>query len=129
MDKHLSPESEVAPYKKKSVKRPPPKSKHKHDYQPCILDTKSAAYSKEYGFVDTRELNVGTYCTICGKIGDVNMFGIDPNETCIAKTLWRFSDEQRTQLNPATRTWPLFRVDDYFKQKFVDLTGGQQKDD
>ena len=62
--------------RKPSQKKPPKKARHKHHYQDCILAymCKYGQLSPENGF-QPRIVNVpATYCTICGKIGDVNLF-------------------------------------------------------
>lgn len=66
----------MAPRRKPSQKKPPKKARHKHHYQDCIL-----VYMRKYGHLSPEKgfqpeiVNVpATYCTICGKIGDVNLF-------------------------------------------------------
>ena len=62
-------EAEVMRYKKKAQKKPSPKAKHKHDYQPCIIRTDNIALHSNFGIVRVPKgkLKFGSYCTICGK--------------------------------------------------------------
>lgn len=57
-------------HRKVAKKRKPPhkKSKHKHDYQPCIVGYDGAGYHSR-----GRVFSKGKYCTLCGKL-DVNWF-------------------------------------------------------
>lgn len=100
-------ENDVARYKKKSARKVPAKSNHKHSFQPCILDSYGVEYSREIGFYQVPELSVGTYCSICGKLHN-RWFG-------------GYTDEERKQLNPASRTWPMFHVEDMIRTKYVNI--------
>lgn len=56
--------SEIPKHRKKtksSTSKSSNKSKHKHDYKECL-------------FVENEHLHRGTYCKICGKIGDMHLF-------------------------------------------------------
>ena len=58
------------PYKKKSQAKPPKKSKHKHIYEPCILEFNGLRFSKEHGVVyDKPSARISGYCPVCGKVG------------------------------------------------------------
>ena len=57
----LTPENEIPKYRKK-INKTIKKAKHKHIYEICLLyDIKSKYYYK------------GSYCIICGKIGNFGM--------------------------------------------------------
>ena len=113
---------EVMPYKKKSNRKPPKKSKHKHDYQPCVFEYNGIRLDKAHGFVPDSKTGFGSYCTICGKIGS---YGDE------RWTRWvpvnggpaghsEYTEEAKAELNPETRTLPTFRIEDIWSQKFVD---------
>ena len=116
-------EAEVMRYKKKAQKKPSPKAKHKHDYQPCIIRTDNIALHSNFGIVRVPKgkLEFGSYCTVCGKIGSVDFdrwyrtvkleYGVKPEHT----------EEALRELNPSTRTIPTFYVTDTLSQKFVNL--------
>lgn len=112
---------EVTPYKKKTRRKPPKKAKHKHDYQPCIFEYDGIRLDKAHGFVPNPNTGFGSYCTICGKIGDS-----DHNRW----TRWvpinggpaghsEYTEAAQIELNPETRTLPTFRIDNIWSQKFV----------
>lgn len=57
---------DIPKHRKKSSRRPPKKSKHKHIYKNCLLSYKmSIGYSTGESIVDCVYLS--EYCTICGK--------------------------------------------------------------
>ena len=94
-------QEDMVPRRKPSQKKPPKKAKHKHDYQPCIL-----VYERKY---DRKRPKVpATYCSICGKIGDMHwLYGLLPS--------WMEDLPQNT---------PEFYVADIYKDKYVDLKEG-----
>lgn len=56
--------SEIPKHKKKtksSTSKSSSKSNHKHEYRECL-------------FIEREHVYRGTYCSICGKIGDVHFF-------------------------------------------------------
>lgn len=112
---------EVPKYKKKSTKRAPPKSKHKHRFEECILEYEGRTYNKERGFVKKPDRSFGRYCVICGRIhiGGLNdhMEKV-PYGNCV---VYRHTDYAKKELDHETRTLPTFWVDDLWKQKFVYL--------
>ena len=116
-------QEDVAKYRKKSQKKTPKKSKHKHDYQPCVLQYSRDEFDKAHGFTPTgiKEI-IGSYCPVCGKIGDVDW---------PAWFIWKWSvngnggnsvptEEALRQLNPETRTIPTFWAGDMFA-KYVEI--------
>lgn len=116
-------EDEVAPYKKKARHKPPKKSKHKHDYQPCIFEYDGIRLDKVHGFVPKPDTDFGSYCVICGKIGGSDH---DRWTRWVSHTNGRagrseYTEEARIELNPATRTLPTFRIEDIWSQKYVTI--------
>lgn len=124
-------DDEYVKHKKKSSAKPPQKSKHKHRYEDCLFAQPTSRYDKAHGIVyDNYELVFGSYCPVCGKIGSVNikkwydlvksqydgpsiflqcMYSEEPNEAA------------KCELDPETRTLPLFTLTEMFGQKYVDL--------
>lgn len=90
-------DDEVMPYKKKSKRKPPIKASHKHDFQSCLFDFNGIMLDKAHGFVPHPQSGLGTYCVICGKIGDISFKEPDS----IDKKL------------------PRFRIENIWSQKFV----------
>lgn len=99
-------EGEEVKYRKKSQHRPPKKSKHKHNYQPCMLKALLPSFDEVRGRVPIYELVKASYCPICGKVKDydfVNLiFGAD------------FKEEEVLNL-------PIFTVEKLFLTKYVNL--------
>lgn len=99
--------NEVMRHKKKSARKVPAKSNHKHSFQPCILDSYGVEYSREIGFYRVPELSVAAYCPICGKLSG-RRFG-------------SYTVEEQKQLDPVSRTWPMFHVEDTIGAKYVNI--------
>lgn len=59
---------EEVSYKKKKKKQKIKKADHKHQYEPCIFAKEWPTDGKKVGY------HKGTYCPICGRIGDQNLF-------------------------------------------------------
>lgn len=109
-------EEDVPRYRKKVKPHSPAKSKHKHDYQKCLFEYNVPTYVNMNGFSVQKDMvhtAIGTYCSICGKVGDINwMSMLNPEKV---------PDDDKRELNPETRTVPVFWLDDIYKQKFVTL--------
>lgn len=118
-------ENEELLYKPTKKKKKPKKANHKHVYENCVYDI---VFDPAHGFRDKIYHSIGTYCSICGKIGDLcddeNMkwykkqcgkFGIS-NPICHSE----LTEEAKREFDPATRTLPYFFVSDWF-QKEVQL--------
>lgn len=99
------------------------KSKHKHQYEECLIQYKSTFAGKNY-------LNTGlyTYCTICGKINERVKWNksivkdyigeVDsPIEEC--KCYSRISDKELYE--KYHDKLPVFFLEDIYKEKYVDL--------
>lgn len=99
-------EDEEVKYRKKSQRRPPKKSKHKHDYQPCLFRSPIDDFDIAIGRHLVSKIFRGTYCSKCGKVGEWNFLDY-------------LTDEEITE--EEVFTLPLFDVNDVFAVKFVDL--------
>ncbi len=123
--KILTDEECCPKYKKKSQAKPPKKSKHKHYYEPCVLEYPSDWFLKEHERSGDKKSVIDGYCPVCGKIGS-----LDNRERwyTTGKTQVSYffvsskvpTEEGAKELNPSTRTIPTFCVSDMF-QKFVEL--------
>ncbi len=113
---------DIPKYRKKSQKKPPKKANHKHEWANCVYNTMTYGYSREKGFYKTTELSVGTYCPICGKIGNVADQKYRENICAIPKFYQlEWTKEAQKEFDPATRTLPFFEINQ-FKDKFVMTT-------
>ena len=121
-----SGETEIPKYRKRSKKKYPGKADHKHKFVNCVYEIPKLRLDEARGFVcDRVELTVGTYCQLCGKIG--THFDLEWKEK-EDKPLWngwvvgeKWSARAEAEFNEQTRTLPFFRVNDMFKQKYVEL--------
>ena len=57
------------PHKKKVKKKGVKKADHKHDFKPCVFEYPTEKFDKQRGMLPTTEESIGSYCTVCGKIG------------------------------------------------------------
>ena len=115
-------EDDIPKYKKASQSKAPPKAKHKHLAEPCVLSYPKDWYQKEHLRSEERQFTIEYYCPICGKI-----MGLRERDrwykTHILKgfSCWDVQTEEcLKELNPKTRTIPHFEVDSPF-DKFVSL--------
>ena len=118
---------DVMPYKKKAKKPTIKKSKHKHIFQPCVVEYPEDWYKKPHLQSGKRKADIAYYCPVCGKrtsgleidrwcekqpVDDsgipLHIFKIEPTEECAR------------ELNPQTRSLPTFYMKDPF-DKFVDV--------
>ena len=107
--------SDIPKYQKKSTAKPPAKAKHKHVYEPCLIEQLELWYCKPHERKSNKTmLRFKTYCPICGKVS--------PQDT---KRWWtsvkKHTEEAERELNPATRTLPVFYIGDEWRPKFVDI--------
>lgn len=87
-----------------------------------MYETSTIGYSAEKGFYKTTELNVGTYCPLCGKVGAVEDIEFKVNTSPLNKFYcYEWSEKAKREFDPATRTLPFFKLDQ-FKDKFVMTT-------
>lgn len=94
----------MTPYKKKSSRRPPKKSDHKHRFSPCVFEYDGIRFDRTRGFIPSPTASLGSVCSVCGKISHTYPEGYSKKE---------FDFE--------TRTLPTFKLDDYWKQKYVKM--------
>lgn len=118
--------NDIPMYRKKSTASPPAKAKYKHIYEPCLLEELVEWYMKPHERKTNKtQLRFRSYCPICGKVGDMDK---DRWWTHVKKSNGSFSylepvytEEAERELNPATRTLPVFYVGDQWRPKFVDI--------
>lgn len=118
--------NDIPKYHKKSQARPPAKAKHKHVYEPCLFEQLLEWHLKPHERKDNKTwLKFGSYCPICGKVGETDC---DRWRTTVKKCDGERSyvesvrtEEAERELNPATRTLPVFYIGDEWRPKFVDL--------
>ena len=106
-------------YRKKSVKKPPKKSNHKHEYTYCVF---KEHFDTPFGSVE--EFEIGTYCPICGKIGgrgDLEKDGWLVNDAHPPWTHHAWSAKAMKEFDASTRTLPFFEISDFLRQKFVKI--------
>lgn len=103
------------------MKKPPKKANHKHEWADCVYNTDSIGYSKEKGFYKTKEMSVGTYCPICGKIGVITNPKYMVDRAMPPYTRFEWAEKAIKEFDPKTRTLPFFEIDQ-FKDKFVMTT-------
>lgn len=126
-------ENEIPKYLKSTesnISKSNRKSKHKHQYEECLIQYESTFAGKNY-------LNTGlyTYCTICGKINERFKEGKSivkdyirevnsPIEKC--KCYSHISDEELYE--KYHDKLPIFFVEDIYKEKYVDFEQNNNSD-
>lgn len=106
--------------KKPNIKRNPKENR------PCVFEFSGIQLSKEYGWQPKLEIELGSYCTICGKIhiGDFERWTVwTPVKPGSKAGRSVYTEEAMRELNEETRTLPMFHIEDRLKQKYVDLGG------
>ena len=122
-------ENEIPKYlkqKESNISKSNRKSKHKHQYEECLIQ-----YNLKIRLINKPTVlitSLGSYCTICGKIGD--KFKEDKS---IVKDYERTVDapvEKCYQLMTSEELYeryhnklPVFFVEDIFKEGYVNLNG------
>lgn len=110
------------PHKKKAKRKGIKKTDHKHDFQPCVFEYSTEKFDKHRGMLPSTEESIGSYCTICGKIGDKYcplVFEFVPFRQGGHIGRNEHTEEAKRELNPETRTFPTFHLNDYFRDKFI----------
>lgn len=118
--------NDIPKYRKKSSASPPTKAKHKHAYEPCLIEHPLDWWNKPHERKRyLPHLTFTSYCPVCGKVG-----GGDPRRWFVSGKKYddvgcpyvtvEHTDEAKRELDPATRTLPVFKVDDPFA-KFVEI--------
>ena len=120
-------ESEIPKYlkqKESNVSKSKKKSKHKHYYEECLIQ-----YNMKIGLINKPSIlitSLGSYCTICGKIGD--RFKKDKSivkdyertvDATVGKCYQIMTSEELYE--KYHNKLPVFFVEDIFKEKCVDL--------
>ena len=116
------------PHKKKAKKKHIKKADHKHDFQPCVFSYPTEKYDKHRGMYPATEESIGSYCTICGKIGEQYfpwVFEFVPMRPGAHIGRYERTEDAKRELNPETRTFPTFHLNDYFRDKFIPDFGGE----
>ena len=83
-------------YRKRAKKITPKKSNHKHEFLNCVFVMPSTRFDEAHGIVhepDTK-YSIGTYCPVCGKIGDI----IDREWLAEDKYIWPRAWSERANL-------------------------------
>lgn len=129
--------NDIPKYKKKSTAKPPAKSKHKHVYEPCLIDYPEQWYLKPHEHQlyengrEKRRLRFDSYCPVCGKTGGIDKdrwwTSVKKHNGVISYIESIHTEEAERELNPATRTLPVFKVDGW-GEKFVDIFGEKEKE-
>lgn len=117
-------------YKKKSHKQHEKKSNHPHVWSNCVYEFDTPDYSKALttGMKTKRELSIGTYCSICGKIGTTMDLSwredVDLKSWIHSKVIGRdWSDTAKQEFDPKTRTLPCFYIGDWLRHEKYINTG------
>ena len=120
-------ENEIPKYlkqKESNISKSNRKSKHKHHYEECLIQ-----YNLKIRLINKPPVlitSLGSYCTICGKIGD--RFKEDKSivkdyrrtvDTPIGKCYQMISSEELYKRYH--NKLPVFFVEDYWKDGYVDL--------
>nr|DAD94536.1 MAG TPA: hypothetical protein [Siphoviridae sp. cttFh17]DAH71367.1 MAG TPA: hypothetical protein [Caudoviricetes sp.]DAU04541.1 MAG TPA: hypothetical protein [Caudoviricetes sp.] len=118
---------EIPKYKKNTgsnISKIKKRSKHKHQYEECLIQ-----YNMKIGLISkptALTTSLGSYCTICGKIGDrfkeENSIVKDYRrivETPIGRCYQMISSEELYE--KYHNKMPVFFVADVVKEKYVDL--------
>lgn len=116
--------SEETAHKKAAKKQAPKKFKHKHDFADCVLEYNRCRLDRAHGFQwDLPAWEIGTYCRICGKIGDSHTRDYKWVEEGLLQYPPKWNEAARREFDPATRTLPFFTLKTPLGfDKFVDLT-------
>ena len=107
-------DDEVMRYRKKSSRKPPKKSSHKHLDANCVFLLTNKYNGEVYP-------TIGLYCPICGKVEgiiDVSWRNERTNRlfNCDNPEFW--NEAAQTELCEETRTLPCFKLDGWF-DKYV----------
>ena len=120
-------ESEIPKYlkqKESNVSKSKKKSKHKHHYEECLIQ-----YNMKIGLINKPSIlitSLGSYCTICGKIGD--RFTKDKSivkdyehtvDATVGKCYQVMTSEELYE--KYHNKLPVFFVENYWKDGYVNL--------
>ena len=124
-------EQEIPKYlkqKESNISKSNRKSKHKHQYEECLIQYKRNLKSNAFTQEEKERIHISlrSYCVICGKIGS----RFDENKsivknyrktvnTSIGKCYSLITSEELYK--KYHNKMPIFFVEDIFKEKYVDL--------
>ena len=119
--------NEIPKYKKpteSNISKSNRKAKHKQHYEECLIQ-----YNMKIGLINKPSIlitSLGSYCTICGKIGD--RFKKDKSivkdyERTVDATVGKYYQIMTSEelYEKYHNKLPVFFVEDIFKEKCVDL--------
>lgn len=117
-------EKEIPKYlkqKESNISKARKKSKHKHHYEECLIQYKSDFDNKTHIYT-----TLGSYCTVCGKIGDkfkdsksIVKDYIRIVDSPIGKCYTRIPEDELYE-NYHDKM-PVFYVEDIYKEKYINL--------
>ena len=119
-------ENDIPKYKKKSTAKPPAKAKHKHVYEPCLIEHPADWWNKPHERKRyVRDFQFASYCPVCGKTDSADhdrwfMSVKKYHENGNSYIDVVHTEEAERELNPCTRTIPVFKSD-YPWPKFVKI--------
>ena len=118
-------DDETPRHKKKSQSKPPKKAKHKHIFEPCVIEFPKEWYVKEHVRTNNdRKSWIYGFCPVCGKIGEVDRSRWLKEERDFLGSYMVVRDalttEGEKEIDSKTRTLPTFICDDPFV-KFVKI--------
>lgn len=126
MSKNIRPETsdDKVKYRKateSNVSKANKKSKHKHQYEECLIQ-----YKLPFGVKDKVHTGLQSYCITCGKLG--NRFNEDKSIVTDYRTkidspigiCWKLISDEELYENYHDKL-PVFFVGDIFNEKYVDL--------
>lgn len=109
----INNDADIPKYRKKkpsSISKSKEKAKHKHNYQECLLVEKK---EKDHPYR-------ATYCTICGKIGDIHFFETIPCDDGICSRL-----QNNNEMLERYKNLKRIEIDNIF-QRYVDIEAEKQ---
>ena len=116
--------NDIPKYRKKSTARPPAKAKHKHVYEPCLIEHPADWWNKPHERSGKTTLRFATYCPICGKTDSADhdrwVTTVKKHNGVVSYLEHVYTEEAERELDPATRTLPVFKTDGW-GEKFVDI--------
>ena len=119
---NTKPELEIPKYLKlteSNISKSNRKSKHKHHYEECLIQ-----YPFSFAGKNGTNIELCSYCVICGKIGDRLKDSIvkDYIKSEVHNRRTIYSIMSGTELYEQYHDkLPVFFVEDIFKEKYVDL--------
>lgn len=120
-------DDETPRYRKRAKKITPKKSDHRHEFLNCVFLMPSTRFDEAHGRVREPDTmySIGTYCPVCGKIGDI----VDREWLAEDKHFWplAWSERAKQEFTESTRTLPCFRIGSEWFSKYVGDTISERK--